>query len=89
MEKSKKLKVLGLSREIGTQILLNHAKYRRLKNRITQIKAEDGSWLNNMDEIQNGFTTFYQKLYQSQHHMHASEIQDQLKEIPLPSLSES
>ena len=42
-----------------------------------------------MDEIQNGFTTFYQKLYQSQHHMLASEIQDHLKEIPLPFLSES
>ena len=42
-----------------------------------------------MEEIQKGFTTFYQKLYQSQHHMQAPEIQDQLKEITLPSLTES
>ena len=42
-----------------------------------------------MEEIQKGFTTFYQKLYQSQQHMQAPEIQDQLKEIPLPSLTES
>ena len=41
-----------------------------------------------MEEIQDGFTTFYEKLYLSQNHMQVLDIQDQLKDIPLPSLFE-
>lgn len=41
-----------------------------------------------MKEIQDGFTTFYEKLYLSQNHMQVLDIQDQLKDIPLPSLFE-
>lgn len=65
------------------------ARNRRLQNRIIQIKEEDGSWLENMEEIKKGFTNFYQELYQSQQYMLDTEIQDHLKEIPLPFLTES
>lgn len=73
----------------NTKYFQTIARNRRLRNRITQIKAEDGSWLENIEEIKKGFTNFYQEPYQSQQHMLDTEIQDHLKEIPLPSLTES
>lgn len=54
--------------------LFSRRRNKRLRNQITQIKAEDGRWLDNMEEIQDGFTTFYQKLCLSQNHMQVSDI---------------
>ena len=56
---------------------------RRRRNRINEIKLEDGSWINTREEIQNYFNENFKSLYQSE----CNDVPEDLENLIEPCIS--
>ena len=60
---------------------------RRRKNKITQIKNQDNTWISEPQAVEQHFADHFKQLFTEPHHLSVEEIQSQLINIPIPTLT--
>ena len=64
-------------------------RQRRSKNRIIQIKDEEGNFTNNAEEIENIFLASFKKSFKGNSTLSVENIIQELQGLPIPILTEN
>ncbi len=76
-----------IQRDRNTKFYQTVVRNRRRKNKITQIKNQDNTWISEPQAVEQHFANHFKQLFTEPHHLSVEEIQSQLINIPIPTLT--
>ena len=71
----------------NTKFFQTVVKHRRARNKILQVKDEDGRLTDKPEEIENILGNHFKSSYELQHHTSVDSIIQELQNLPVPKLS--